>query len=651
MEPISISTELNLADWRALLMAAGRRAHQNISRAQRLLSRLPSLTVIALVIVAASLSPDADTRIAWVLGPVIGLLAVAISVALAARRQQPRPGGMFLDPVRIDIDATGLRQTRRNSEGLVRWAQILGVEVTPAYLFLWTDLLQGIVIPGRSLPPSLTTQTLADRIHEFMAAAPAVLAPTDGAAAPGFARRFVHDECDAAGDAGAAPSVWQELATVARLLVMRPIDARRIVGRDLSIFVLAAILLAVWTALEPLVSEYRLELSWYSLPSLAWVAMGVLALAWLLLRLSTPRFAYRRGLLLATGALPIAMIVATLYEKLDDVWFYPLVGLTTVWSVVYFKRALLALTGDVQARAIMVAAFATAGFVLASHVMYVNPSLWYYADDQESGEEEETPFVDARTWERMEALQFAQQSRLDTELARLAALPRETAASWFVGFAGYGEQRVFAEEIALAAGDFAERYGTGKRCIRLVNDQRDPAKLPLASAPALSYTLRRLGAMMGPDDVLFLALSSHGSEDGSISVSNAGRTPADLGATELATMLREARIPWKVIVISACYAGSFIDALRDDHTIVLAAAAADRTSFGCSDDRDLTYFGEAFYRDALPAALNLRVGLRSRAQAHRRARESRSACRPRIRRRFSARRWRRSSRHWTTSPK
>jgi hypothetical protein len=46
----------------------------------------------------------------------------------------------------------------------------------------------------------------------------------------------------------------------------------------------------------------------------------------------------------------------------------------------------------------------------------------------------------------------------------------------------------------------------------------------------------------------------------------------------------------------------FVPALESPRTIVLTAAAADRTSFGCSNDRDLTYFGEAFYRDALPRA-------------------------------------------------
>ena len=90
---------------------------------------------------------------------------------------------------------------------------------------------------------------------------------------------------------------------------------------------------------------------------------------------------------------------------------------------------------------------------------------------------------------------------------------------FFVGFAGYGEQRVFTEEIELAAQRVGAKYGVDGRSILLANDRRDPERLPLASAPALRYTLGALGEMMGRDDVLFLALSSHGSEDGSIGVS------------------------------------------------------------------------------------------------------------------------------------
>src|SRR5258708_17038371 len=106
-------------------------------------------------------------------------------------------------------------------------------------------------------------------------------------------------------------------------------------------------------------------------------------------------------------------------------------------------------------------------------------------------------------------------------------------------------------------------------------------------------------------DVLFLAISSHGARE-AIAVAKSELPRDDLTDEDLAAALRESNIKWRVIIISACYAGGFIDALKDPRTIVITAAAADRTSFGCSNDSDLTYFGEAFYRDALPEARTLR---------------------------------------------
>ena len=40
---------------------------------------------------------------------------------------------------------------------------------------------------------------------------------------------------------------------------------------------------------------------------------------------------------------------------------------------------------------------------------------------------------------------------------------------------------------------------------------------------------------------------------------------------------------------------------KNDNTIIVTAASAEKTSFGCSSDRDLTYFGEALFQDALAA--------------------------------------------------
>lgn len=123
----------------------------------------------------------------------------------------------------------------------------------------------------------------------------------------------------------------------------------------------------------------------------------------------------------------------------------------------------------------------------------------------------------------------------------------------------------------------------------------------------LKRALAEVGHLMDPaDDVLFLVLSSHGSPGGFVAVENGTLPLGQLTADKLAAALRDSGIRWKVVIISACYSGAFIDALDDDDTIVLTAAAADRASFGCDDTRDLTYFGEALFRDALPGAPTLR---------------------------------------------
>jgi hypothetical protein len=145
------------------------------------------------------------------------------------------------------------------------------------------------------------------------------------------------------------------------------------------------------------------------------------------------------------------------------------------------------------------------------------------------------------------------------------------------------------------------------RALSLINDQRDLERAPLASVSGLKYALRGLAARMNLDrDVLFLVISSHGASEPAIAVSNSDLPLNDMTDEDLAGALSDSGVKWRVIIISACYAGGFIDALKNPRTIVITAAAADRTSFGCSNDRDLTYFGEAFFRDALPEARSLR---------------------------------------------
>ena len=116
---------------------------------------------------------------------------------------------------------------------------------------------------------------------------------------------------------------------------------------------------------------------------------------------------------------------------------------------------------------------------------------------------------------RSEALMYAQPKRIDAAVRALQRPDDLPAAAFFVGFAGQGDQRVFAGEIALARKVFAAKFGSAQRSVLLVNDRRDFETLPLASPTALRYALNGIAARMKLDrDVLFLALSSHGSKNG-----------------------------------------------------------------------------------------------------------------------------------------
>jgi hypothetical protein len=287
-------------------------------------------------------------------------------------------------------------------------------------------------------------------------------------------------------------------------------------------------------------------------------------------------------------------------------WYWAGALATILLCVTYAARALRAATGTWQTHAITLGLGAAVLIGLASDSIYVSASLWLPKQPQNS----------MASWQQGERLLFEQSDRIDAVIAHLAGPTSPGPSAYMVGFAGVGEQRVFAGEIALAARVIGDRYGTASHTVLLVNDGRDLEAHPLATVSGLRRTLREIAARMDRNrDVLFLVLSSHGSDEPAISVSNGSLPLKQLTGEELAAALKDSGIRWKVIVISACHAGAFIPPLKDDGTIILTAAAADRTSFGCSSDRDLTYFGEAFFRDALPKAATLKEAFDQAANA------------------------------------
>jgi hypothetical protein len=195
---------------------------------------------------------------------------------------------------------------------------------------------------------------------------------------------------------------------------------------------------------------------------------------------------------------------------------------------------------------------------------------------------------------------YRQPELLASELAAVQPGRKGLIDVFFVGMAGYGDQDVFMREIDAVGALMRERFGADGHIVKLVNNPRTSLTAPIASTTSLRAALKRVAESMDmEEDVLVLFLTSHGSADHRFSLELWPLQLHELTPDTLRRILDESGIRNRVVVISACYAGGFVDKLKDDHTLVIAAAAFDRNSFGCSNENDWTYFGKAYFDEAL----------------------------------------------------
>ena len=199
-----------------------------------------------------------------------------------------------------------------------------------------------------------------------------------------------------------------------------------------------------------------------------------------------------------------------------------------------------------------------------------------------------------------EDLMYAQPGLLDASLKRLRPHTPGTTDLYALGFAGDGEESVFRNEVDYLPRLLAQRFGAEGRTVQLINSPQTFEKTPLATRTNLYDALSGIAAKMDVnEDILLLFLTSHGSHDHQLFV-EMGELPLDqITPKDVRDALDAAHIRWRIVVISACYSGGFIPALRDSHTMVITAARSDRTSFGCGSDSQITWFGKAFLTEAL----------------------------------------------------
>jgi hypothetical protein len=104
-----------------------------------------------------------------------------------------------------------------------------------------------------------------------------------------------------------------------------------------------------------------------------------------------------------------------------------------------------------------------------------------------------------------------------------------------------------------------------------------------ADGPIIGTTLDALASRAG--DGCLLYFTSHGTPWGMV-LGDTIVAPDDL-ARLVNGICRDRPT---VVVISACYSGAFVPALRGANRMVITAARADRTSFGCGQGDEYPYF-------------------------------------------------------------
>ncbi|WP_407292825.1 C13 family peptidase [Stutzerimonas zhaodongensis] len=216
------------------------------------------------------------------------------------------------------------------------------------------------------------------------------------------------------------------------------------------------------------------------------------------------------------------------------------------------------------------------------------------------------------TWRAGRLSQDAQGSRLADPLEigllrqgqlltdALDAVPPSTpeAELYTLTLAGDGQQSVFLREVDYVDALLGERFGARGQ-ISLVNHRDHIADRPLATRENLSRAIARLAERSGPEDLIFIYLTSHGSADHQLVLAQPRLALEYLPAADLASLMQPLAERNKIIVISACYSGGFIEPLKSPNTAVITAARPDRVSFGCSEESDFTYFGRALFAEAL----------------------------------------------------
>ncbi|HYJ53523.1 MAG TPA: C13 family peptidase [Allosphingosinicella sp.] len=201
--------------------------------------------------------------------------------------------------------------------------------------------------------------------------------------------------------------------------------------------------------------------------------------------------------------------------------------------------------------------------------------------------------------DRAPAGELEEHRKLDRALHALAPQRAGTVDAYVVSIA-LDSDPVFGREARVAGDVLARRYGAAGRVIVLAGtDGSGPSALPRGTPETLGIALARIAELIDRrEDVLVLYTTGHGTPVG-LYYNDGDSGYGLISPNRLAVMLEQLGISNRLLILSACYSGVFLPRLQTASSVVVTAAARDRSSFGCVAENDWTFFGDALINHAL----------------------------------------------------
>jgi hypothetical protein len=162
----------------------------------------------------------------------------------------------------------------------------------------------------------------------------------------------------------------------------------------------------------------------------------------------------------------------------------------------------------------------------------------------------------------------------------------------FAGFAMHSQSKAFRADV-LSAEAWVRTIDPAAIVFKLNNPvPGQSADWPYATAENVSTVLKKVADLARPQDKVVVLFTTHGAPD-ALGINFADTPYHPIKSRWLNEQLAGLGSNPTLLLLSACYSGSFLPTMREPSRIILTAAAFNRSSFGCDFHSSNTFFIDA----------------------------------------------------------